>query len=257
VFESEEQLRQMLLARENEIASFVIDHSRYVECDLSAGFRVESARADLAASRSLATLRGETESERQLIQNSLEQAVAGRRGAFLARLRRRIMDAATDVLALETDEDTGTIRRKILVAREVRAEFRASMLELAMDAGAGAWIRLGHYRPPLSFRRLEISCANESDVNEARATLGVGETADCGAIRIAYERTVERTYSSELEAGHRARLASLASSFGLLSLVAYGQMKATRDPLVRFDGTALKSTWLLRLHMHDLADRAA
>ncbi|MFZ1991053.1 MAG: GvpL/GvpF family gas vesicle protein [Alphaproteobacteria bacterium] len=257
VFENEERLRQMLLARESEIASFVTDHSRYVECDLAAGFRVETARADLAASRQVGLLNAETESERQLVRHSLDQAIAGRRGTFLARLRRRVMDHAADIVVHEMDEATGAMRHTMLIPREIRAEFRSSLLALAEDAGAGSWLRLGAYRPPISFRRLEISSASEGEVSAARAKLGIEETADRTAIRVAYERTLERTYANDTQEEQRMRIASLERSFGLLSLVAEGQMKATREPVAKFDAAALKSTWLLQLCTHDLADRAA
>jgi hypothetical protein len=262
VFEDEERLRQMLLARESEIASFVTDHSRYVECDLAAGFRVEAARGDLTASRSLSVLNAQTESDRQLVQQSLDQAIVGRRGTFLARLRRRIMDRAADIIVREMDETTGAMRHTMLVPREIRAEFRSSLLALAEEMGTGAWLRLGPYRPPISFRRLEISSASEGEVSAARAKLGVEETADRAAIRVAYERTLERTYANDTQEDQRLRIESLERSFGLLSLVAEGQMKATREPVAKFDAATLKSTWLLQLCTRDLgtrhlADRAA
>lgn len=257
VFENEERLRQMLLARESEIASFVIDHARYVECDLAASFRVEAARAELRASRSANLLNAETESERQLVQHSLDQAVAGRRGTFIARLRRRIMDHAADIIVREMDDATGAMRHTILIPREMRAEFRSSLLELAEDAGVGAWLRISAYRAPVSFRRLEISSASEGEVTEARARLGVEEMADRTAIRVAYERTLERTYANDTPEDQRSRIANLERSFGLLSLVADGQMKATREPIAKFDAAALKSTWLLQLCTHDLKDLAA
>jgi len=155
------------------------------------------------------------------------------------------------------DETTGAMRHTVLIPREIRAEFRASLLALAEDAGVGSWLRLGAYRPPISFRRLEISSASEGEVSAARAKLGVEETADRTAIRIAYERTLERTYANDAQEDQRLRISSLERSFGLLSLVAEGQMKATREPVAKFDAAALRSTWLLQLRTHDLKDRAA
>ncbi len=257
VFDGEEQLREMLLARESEIAGLVDDHAHYVECDLVAGFKSDVAEADIASSGPLSTLTETHEGERQLIERSIEQNVAGRRGAFVARVRRRMIDGAIDVLTIGGDDLRGLIKRKVLVAREARADFRNAMLSILEDAGAGAWLRIGPYRAPSSFRRLEIANADADEVDAARSRLGVESTTDRGAIRVAYERSLERTYSSQMQADRRVRLESLERSFGLLSLVAEGQMRATREPVVRLDGAALKSTWLLQLRMHDLADKAA
>lgn len=255
VFESEAQLRQMLLARESEITGFVADHARYVECDLTAGFKPDAAEAEISASGPLSGLIGMNEGERQLIERSKEQVIAGRRGAFFARIRRRVIDGSIDALA--ADHPPGIIKRRVLVAREARADFRKSLLSILDDAGAGAWLRLGPYRPPASFRRLDISSAQPDEVDAARSRLGVEATTNRGAIRVAYERSLERTYSSAMEQDRHARLKSFESSFGLLSLVAEGQMRASRESVVRLDTAALKSTWLLKLHMHDLADKAA
>ena len=257
VFESEARLRQMLLARESEIESFIADHSQYLECEIEAGFDVESARADISASASIRSLHAETESERALVEHSISQALAGRRGTFLARLRRRITDHAAEIVMREMDEASGAMRHTILIPREIRADFGAALLALAEDSGAGAWLKVGPYCPPVSFCRLEISSAREGEVSAARATLGVEEMSDRAAIRNAYERTLERTYASDLQEDQRLRVASLEQSFGLLSLVADGQMSATHEQFVRFDAAALKSTWLLRLRRHELIDRAA
>lgn len=257
VFDSEEQLRGMLLARESEIAGFVTDHSRYVECDLVAGFKSEAARADIVSSGPVSVLTSASDGERQLIERSIEQGIAGRRGAFVARVRRRMLDGAIDVLAPAEDDPRGIIKRRILVAREARSAFRRSMLSIMDDAGAGAWLKLGPYRPPVSFRRLDIAQAAAAEVEAARARLGIAETTDRGAIRVAYERSIERTYSGDAQQDDISRVKSLESSFGLLSLVAEGQMRATREAIVRLDAASLESTWLLQLRMHDLADKAA
>src|SRR5262249_17759360 len=159
----------------------------------------------------------ETESERALIEHSFDQFVAGRRGTFLARLRRCITDHASEIVVRDMDETGGGARPAAFFPRGDRGALRAALLALAQACGVGPGLEVGPFCPPVSFCRLEISSASEGEVSAARATLGVEETSDRAAIRNAYERTLERTYASELQEDQRARVASLEQSFGLLS----------------------------------------
>ena len=259
VFASEASLRSMMLARESELSALIAENASLLECDLMAGFDPVTAEVDLATQGPLALLRGETDSEKALIQKSVAQSVSGRQAMFLARLNRRVVDGAIDILTIEAPNKPDALRRRVLIERGRRAAFRASLRSLADEVGLGAWLRMGPYLPPISFRRLEISSADAGAVNAARAALGVDEAAERGSIRTAYNRTLERCYPRVAEAERRQRLAHLESLFGLLDRVAEGQIKAARGAgtMIRFDPDALKDTWLLRLHRHDLADRAA
>ena len=257
LFESETSLRSMMSARGGELRALIDEHAAFVECDVMAAFDAPAAEADLSTSGPLALLRGDTEGERALIERSLAQSVNGRQAAFLARLNRRLLDGAVDMVELEANRPNA-LRRKLLIARKSRDAFRASLRSVAAEAGLGAWLRLGPYLPPVSFRRLEISSADVMEVNAARAALGVEEAAERASIRTAYTRTLERFYPRASDE-RRQKLVYLESVFGLLDRVAEGQIRAGRSAsaMIRFDAEALKETWLLRLHRPDLAPKAA
>jgi Gas vesicle synthesis protein GvpL/GvpF len=256
-FASEEALRQMMLARESEIAGLIADHAGFVECELQAGFDGAKAERDIASSGPIAAIQSETESERALVEQSLNQSVMGRRAAFLARLHRRIMDSVADAIPVAAGDDGEGIRRRLLIARQDRAQFRASLSSLLDDVGEGAWLRVGAFYPPKSFRRLEVSSADVARVDEARAALGLQETTERHAIRTAYERTIERLCARQAQDQPRQHLDRLESQFGLLNLVAEGQIRAAHgETPIRLDAAALKETWLLKFHMHR-TDQAA
>jgi len=260
IFEGEEKLQCMLQAREAELCELIGAHAGLLECDLVAGFDNEAAEHDLLANSALAALHGEAGAEQILIERSLKQSIDGRRATFLARLNRCIIESAIDALPIESGDPGVALRRRILISRAARAPFRDALLSLAENAGAGAWLRVSPYLPPVSFRRLEISSADPQQVALAREALGVAETAERSAIRIAYHRSIERCYPySDCEPRRRRRLKRIEQQFGLLELVAEGQLRARHggETAIRFNEEALNETWLIRLHTPDLSRRAA
>lgn len=255
-----DEVGRMLTAREPELAGLVNEHAGLLECEVTALFDEERAGEDIAASGTLAALRAESEAEQTLVKRTLSQSVAGRRAGFLARLRRRILENSVDVLAGTTREEPNVLHRRVLISRERRGEFREGLMALAAESGPGTRLTIGPFLPPASFRVIEVRSADAGPVEAARAALGVDESTLRSSIRVAYHRALERAYPRLPEQERKARLAKLQAQFGLLDLVAEGQIKAARansELTVRFNAEALSDTWLMRFHAHSPADRAA
>jgi Gas vesicle synthesis protein GvpL/GvpF len=259
VFVSEEPLRAMLAAREPELDEIVLRHSAFLQCNVDANFDTALAVEDVTVRSPVGELRASTESEFELVRRTLEQSVNGRQAVFLARLRRCLADVAADIAGGRSEAGPSGFSASILLARSSRAAFRLALEQIGDEAGVGALIRLGPFLPPISFRRIEVQGANVGQVNAARLALGLDDSSDRSGIRVAYRRTLERLAPG---AGTSARtnVAQLESQFGLLDLIAEGQIKAARggpDTQVRFDAQSLSKTWLLKLHAHEVAERVA
>jgi hypothetical protein len=248
----------MLAGRAGEIEAFVAANSRYVECEVSAFFSDEIAQRDISNLAPLSLLRTQNDAERDLIAQSLAQALAGRKAAFIARLNRFLSEEAAEMMVLNQDP-AGSFRCRVLVLRSKRLEFRRELDEIAHDAGEGARLVVAPFVPPLHFRRMEVHGADEARVGQARMALGVDETADRRAIRNAYHRALERVHPGRDAPDHQTRASQLMAQFRLLELVAEGQIKAARGAVsaIRFDAEALQNTWLLRFHTNEMAERAA
>src|SRR5262249_25637777 len=151
------------------------------------------------------------------------------------------------------------LSRRVLLARSSRKMFKLAIEDLARDAGQGARVWLGSFIPPVNFRRVEIRGADVAAVSAARTALGLEDSADRAAIRVAYRRTLERV--APISAGaSREDVIRLGNQFNLLDLVAEGQIRAARgdaDMSVKFDPKTLSQTWLLRLHQRTVSDRVA
>lgn len=256
-FAGEDAIRTMLSGRSEELDEIVLRHSAFLQCDLIAEFDSLEAEADVMTGTAIGTLKATTLPEFTLVQQTLAQSVAGRRAAFIARLRRIIHDVAADMMVGSGGDSALRLSRRLLIPRTARKELRERVNALRSEMGAGARLRLGPFMPPLSFRRLEVRGADAAEVHAARAALGVGDNTDRMTIRVAYRRSLERIAPSGGERGQR--LDRLGAQFGLLDLVAEGQMRAARRPgaPVRFDEKSLSETWLIKLHVHDVADRVA
>jgi hypothetical protein len=257
-FPAEEPLRQMLAGRGDELDEMVLRHSAFLQCDVRADFDTFEAETDVTARMLLGALQPSTDPEYALVRRTLAQSVVGRRATFTARLRRSLTDVAADMIVPETTENASSFCRRILIARSSRKSFRADLLALAREVGSGARLRIGSFMPPLSFRRLEVCGANIAEVNAAKEALGLEESADRAAIRVAYRRTIERI-APAISGERRDRLDRLGAQFGLLDLVAEGQLRSACRPGadVRFDRQSISQTWIIRLHVHDVADRVA
>lgn len=258
VFANEQALRKMLAGRAAEIEAFVADNCGYVECELTALFNNAVLQDDTAGLAPLSLLRAQNDAERDLVAQSVAQAIAGRKAAFIARLNRFLAEETSAMVPLDQDS-TGTFRSRALIPRSDRLAFRRSLEAIAADAGNSARLTIGPYLPPLHFRCMEVRGADETRVGEARMALGVDETADRKAIRNAYHRALERVHPRRDAPDHQTRASQLTAQFRLLELVAEGQIKAARGALsaIRFDAEALQNTWLLRFHTNDVAERAA
>lgn len=257
-FPSEEAIRRMLAGRADELDEIVLRHSAFLECELVAEFDQTEAEADIIASSPAGSLKASSVPEFALIQQTIEQSVAGRRAAFISRLRRIINDIAADMMVGESGETARRMSRRLLIARSARKELRERIRALKAEAAVGARLSLGHFVPPISFRHLEIRGADAAAVDAARAALGIDDSTDRATIRVAYRRSIERIAPA---AGgvHDVRLDRLGAQFGLLDLVAEGQTRASRRPgmQIRFDKKSLADTWLIKFHVHDVADRVA
>lgn len=256
-FRGEDAIRTMLAGRSEELDEIVLRHSAFLECELVAEFDSHEAEADVMAGTCVGALKAATLPEFALVQQTLAQSVAGRRAAFIARLRRIINDLAADMMIGSGGDSALRLSRRLLIPRAARKELRERVNALRSEIGAGARLRLGHFMPPLSFRRLEVRGADAAEVDAARAALGVDDNTDRMTIRVAYRRSLERMAPSSGERDQR--LDRLGAQFGLLDLVAEGQLRAARraGTPVRFDEKSLSETWLIKLHVHDVADRVA
>ena len=256
-FPGEDAIRTMLAGRSEELDEMVLRHSAFLECELIAEFDSQEAEADVMAATSIGTLKAATLPEFALVQQTLAQSVAGRRAAFIARLRRIIHDLAADMMIGGGGDSALRLSRRLLIPRIARKELRERVNALRGEIGGGALLRLGPFMPPLSFRRLEVRPADAAEVDAARSALGVDANTDRMTIRVAYRRSLERLAPSGGERDQR--LDRLGAQFGLLDLVAEGQLRAARRPgtPVRFDEKSLSETWLIKLHVHDVADRVA
>jgi hypothetical protein len=258
-FGGEATLRCMLAGRGAELDEIVLRHSAFLQCDVRAEFDPFEAELDAVSHSPVGALRAESDLEFELVRNALAQSVAGRQATFIARLRRSLTEVAADMMIPALPQSNGGFFRRVLLARSARKAFRDRLKTLAGEVGTGAHLRIGRFMPPLNFRRLEVRGADLSQICEARDALGLDESADRNAIRVAYRRTVERV-APVIGSERRDRLARLGAQFGLLDLVAEGQIRAARgapDMSVRFDAKSLAETWLLKLHVHDVADRVA
>ncbi|MFO1186000.1 MAG: GvpL/GvpF family gas vesicle protein [Alphaproteobacteria bacterium] len=257
-FDGEGAIRKMLAGRAEELDEIVLRHSAFLECELTAEFDQMEAAADLMSSTPVGMLKASSVPEFTLVQQTLVQSVAGRRAAFIARLRRIINDIAADMMAGQSGDGAARLSRRLLIARSARKDLLDRIRALKNEVGAGARLRLGHFMPPVSFRELEIRGADVDAVHAARAALGVGDTADRMTIRVAYRRSIERIAPTS-GAAQDTRLDRLGAQFGLLDLVAEGQIRAARrsEAPVCFDAKSLADTWLIKFHIHDVADRVA
>jgi hypothetical protein len=257
-FPAEEPLRQMLADRGDELAEIVLRHSAFLQCDVRADFDAFEAEADVTAGTPLGALQPSTDPEFALVRRTLAQSVVGRQATFTARLRRSLTDVAADIIVPEIKGNASSFCRRILFARSSRKSFHDGLLALAREVGTGARLRIGSFMPPLSFRRLEVRGADIAEVNAAKEALGLEESADRTAIRVAYRRTIERM-APAINSERRDRLDRLGAQFGLLDLVAEGQMRSARSPdtEVRFDKESLAETWIIRLHVRNVVDRVA
>jgi hypothetical protein len=257
-FPAEEPLRQMLADRGDELDEIVLRHSAFLQCDVRADFDIFEAEIDVTAGTPVGALRASTDPEFTLVRRTLAQSVAGRQATFIARLRRALMDVAADMIVPEATENASSFCRRILLARSSRKSFRANLLALVREAGSGARLRISSFMPPLSFRRLEVRGADIAEVSAAKEALGLDESADRAAIRVAYRRTIERI-APAINGERRDRIDRLGAQFGLLDLVAEGQLRSAcrPDADVRFDKESLAETWIIRLHVHNVADRVA
>jgi len=258
-FNAEAPLRKMLAGRGQELDEIVLSHSAFLQCDVRAEFDVAEAELDVTASSPAGTIRAASESELALVQRTLAQSVVGRQATFIARLRRCLTEVAADMTVPDPGQSSAGLARRILLARSSRRTFRMAIQELMRDAGRGMRLQLSPFMPPSSFRWIEVRGTDIAAVSAARAALGLDDSADRSAIRVAHRRALER-FVPVSEGGEGDGIARLNHQFGLLDLVAEGQIRAARgrpDMDVRFDPKSLAETWLLKVHLRDAADRVA
>ena len=258
-FPSEPSLRKLLADRELELDEIVLRHSGFLECEVRAEFDQSSALADLSNKTSITVVDAINEAEIELVRRTLQQTLAGRQGEFVARLRRILANSAADASTPIPGSRHEVFARCVLIARSSCKEFRAALTALARDAGVGARLIVSEMRPPIHFRRLEVRGPNITEIDAAREALGVANSTDRAAIRIAYRRTIER-FSAQSGTEQQEQMARLNAQFSLLELVADGQIKAARgapDAPVQLDAQSLSQTWLLRFKQREASERVA
>lgn len=258
MFESEEQILEVLAARGTEILEFIDKHATYLECILSTDYSDDIAVDDVVGLMGLSIDKPQSKVELSLIERTLAQSLAGRKAEFYARLRRCLSSQTVDLLPAVQSRRGHGFTRRVLIERSERHSFREQIKNIATESGQAALLRLSPFLPPVSFRMLEILSPNEKQVVAARSALGIGEVTERSSIRMSFHRALQRQYPSVATDNKRSGLSALEAQFALLDLVAVSQIKTNKiSHEINLDLDSLRKTWILHFHAHDVADKVA
>ena len=232
-----------------ELARMIDQHANFIQVDIGGQFDREAVYGDLVAGGPFGSLEAQSKAEAGLIARTREQALAGRRAEFEARLRRQTLSLSEEVVELAPPTQTRAAMRRLLIDRGARGELRSVLNGLMTQQTPGLVVEAGVFMPPIDFCLLNIDTADPRAIAEARRALHIEEVTARSSIHVAYRRALERAYPGRKDRSRAdKRLARLEQHFRLLDLVAEGQIRAARgerDMSVHLAGDELGATFLI------------
>lgn len=199
---------------------------------------------------------------------ALQQEIATRRETLSRYIRHGLKAICVDISDVR-DPDPGVVTRHVLLLERDRDSDLFLLLREIDKSGIGKLrMRCIGPLPPCSFASVEVWVGDHEMVENARINLKLNPIVEKGEIRRAYHSAIKQLHPdlNDIAAGTVDEINAIRDSYELLSMIAEGQVRGTRDAapetdrrrdkaMIRLDRGALDRTFMIAVR-RDGAGRA-
>ena len=188
---------------------------------------------------------------------ALQQEITKRRETLSRYIRHALQGISVDLSDVR-DPDPGVVTRHVLLLEKGRDTDLFMLLREIDKSGVGKLrMRCIGPLPPCSFASVEVWVGDHDMIESARMNLNLNPIVEKGEIRRAYHSAIKKLHPdlNNVLAGNVDEINAIRDSYELLSMIADGQLRSTRDSaetgrrldkaMVRLDRGALDRTFMV------------
>lgn len=188
---------------------------------------------------------------------ALQQEITKRRETLSRYIRHALKGISVDLSDVR-DPDPGVVTRHVLLLEKVRDTDLFMLLRQIDKSGIGKLrMRCIGPLPPCSFASVEVWVGDHEMVENARLNLKLNPIVEKGEIRRAYHSAIKQLHPdlNNVVAGNVEEINAIRDSYELLSMIAEGQVRSSRDAaeagrqldkaMIRLDRGALDRTFMI------------
>jgi hypothetical protein len=223
--DSDEQVRRILRSGRKEFAQAMDRYGSRVEVDLAAQWEdIQSVLAEIATDERIVSLKTRLAGERQVgigqriaMGKLVKQLLDERRTRIAGELVMAIHSRWPNIVVNPTRDDTMLLNAAILVGRDEQAEFDNVIAELNGRYGDRFHFRCVGPLPPYSFATAEVKTLQAADLDAARKSLGLGDSANLVEIKSAHRRLLSESHPDRNPGADTAgRMREISAAYELL-----------------------------------------